>query len=328
MQNSENRKPRLLVIAGPTAVGKSGTAIRAAERYGGEVISADSIQVYRGMDIGSAKVTEEEARGIPHHLIDIMDPFEDYNVRMFQQMASAAAEDILSRGKLPILCGGTGFYIQAFLYGIDLTEEEETPALAAYRRELEALMGPDAGREADYRLYELLRETDPEAAAQLHPHNRKRVLRALLFYKAHGRSITEHNRAESEKRLHGKEHSPYDYLFFVLTDERERLYQRIDARVEAMMDAGLCAEARRLYDAGIPRKGTAAQGIGYKELFSYFDGKCSLQEAEEQIKLASRHFAKRQLTWFRRENDVIWINVKEGDPLDEIGKYISQYWGG
>ena len=328
MRMAENTitKPKLLVIAGPTAVGKSGTAIRAAKRYGGEIISADSIQVYRGMDIGSAKVTESEMDGIPHHLINIMDPSEDYNVHMFQRMASEAAAGIAARGRLPILCGGTGFYIQAFLYGIDLQEEENTPETESYRSMLQEIMDQSPPETASAELFELLKTTDPAAAAVLHPNNRKRVMRALLYFHSHGKSITEHNMEESRKRLQGREYSPYDYLFFVLNRDRQKLYQQIDARVGQMFEEGLEAEARRLYDAGIPRKGTAAQGIGYKELFDYFDGNGTLDEAADRIRLASRRFAKRQLTWFRRENDVIWINTEERDPLDEIGKYISQYW--
>ena len=326
-QHTGSARARVIVITGPTATGKSGAAVRLAKEIGGEIISADSMQVYKGMDIGSAKITEEEMEGIPQHLIDILDPREEYSAARFREMASEAITEIVSRGHIPVICGGTGFYIQALLYGIDFTEEpaEETER---YRQELETLAasaGPDG-------LYAMLREADPESAEAIDPHNVKRVMRALMFYRLHGRKISEHNRAESEKRLHGQEHSPYEYLFFVLYGDREKLYRKIDARVDEMLSEGLIEEARRLYplffQEGKTDSFTAAQGIGYKELFSWLSGEISLEEAVRLIKRNTRRFAKRQLTWFRRERNVTWINIDEGDPLDEIRKHIQIVWGG
>ena len=323
------RKPRLIVITGPTATGKSGVSVRLAKELGGEIVSADSVQVYKGMDIGSAKITKEEMQGVPHHLIDVLEPTEDYSAAAFQSMAKEAIRDIHSRGALPILCGGTGFYIQALLYGIDFTEEEESEDAAGYRRELEKAAEKD-GPEA---LHRILAEQDPESAAAIDPNNVKRVIRALEFIRLHGRKISEHNREESEKRLNGKEYSPYDYLFFVLYRERERLYEKIDRRVDEMLSEGLEEETRRLYplffkDGEPAGQYTAAMAIGYKEMFSWLKGEISREEAIRLIKRNTRRFAKRQLTWFKRERDTVWINTDEGDPLDEIRKHIQTVWGG
>lgn len=313
------QKPHLLVIAGPTAVGKSAIAIALAKRLGGEVISADSMQVYKGMDIGSAKVTQAEMEGVPHHLIDVMDPHEDYNVVRFQQMAREAASDILSRGKLPILCGGTGFYIQAFLYDIDFTEEPPAAqrARAALEQALWQKAETEAGRAA---LHAELTEKDPEAALAIPEANVKRVIRALVFYALHGTRISEHNRQQEARKLVA---SPYDFRFFVLTDDRAALYARIDRRVDLMMENGLLNEVKALREAGVARSSTAMQGIGYRELCAYLDGECTLMEAQNQIKQNSRHYAKRQLTWFRREQKVCWINRAETeDCIDEIIQHL------
>ena len=341
-------RPRVIVITGPTATGKSGCAVRLAKEIGGEIISADSMQVYRGMDIGSAKITKEEMQGVPHHLIDVMDPDEDYNVHRFQEMAKKAIADITARGKIPVICGGTGFYIQALLYDIDFTDEPETEELADYRRSLESVAAESNGAS---RLHKMLSETDPESAEMIDEGNVKRVIRALMFYHIHGQKISEHNSRESEKRLNGAEHSPYNYTYFVLYGDRERLYRKIDQRVDLMMEEGLAKEAERLYygvsadgselqPAGkdtVPLPGakqtahlslTASQGIGYKEMYAWLRGETDLDEAVNLIKRNTRRFAKRQLTWFRRERDVIWINIDEGDPLDEIRKHLPDVWRG
>ena len=329
LQNRNGGKPRLIVIAGPTATGKSSTAVRLAKETGGEIISADSMQVYRGMDIGSAKITPAEMQGVPHHLIDVMDPREEYSAAVFQQMASAAVTEISGRGALPIVCGGTGFYIQALLYGIDLQEEPPHDAKGAYRDELLSAAAGEEGRE---KLFSLLQERDPEAALSIGPNNVKRVIRALEFLELHGQKISEHNREEAEKRLHGRERSPYDYLFFVLTEDRDRLYQKIDARVDMMMAQGLEEETRRLYplfygetgpghggiSAEAGRVYTAAQGIGYKEMFSMIAGETDPEEAVRLIKRNTRRFAKRQLTWFRREPDVRWIDTSAYRDQEEM----------
>ena len=288
-------KRPLIILAGPTAVGKTAASIRLAKAIGAEIISADSMQVYRHMDIGSAKIRQEEMEGVPHYLIDVLEPEEEFNVVRFQQMAKAAAEEIYAKGKIPLVAGGTGFYIQALLYDIDFTENDGD---TSYRRSLEKTAEEKGG---EY-LHAMLRESDPKAAEEIHPHNIKRMIRALEFHHQTGGKISEHNEAEREKS------SPYDFVYFVLTDERSRLYERIDRRVDKMMEEGLLEEVRYLKERGVKRESTAMQGLGYKELYAYLDGECTLEEAVRIIKRDTRHFAKRQLTWFKRERDVIWAD--------------------
>ena len=288
-------KRPLIILAGPTAVGKTAASIRLAKAIGAEIISADSMQVYRHMDIGSAKIRQEEMEGVPHYLIDVLEPEEEFNVVRFQQMAKAAAEEIYAKGKIPLVAGGTGFYIQALLYDIDFTENDGD---TSYRRSLEKTAEEKGG---EY-LHAMLREADPKAAEEIHPHNIKRMIRALEFHHQTGGKTSEHNEAEREKS------SPYDFAYFVLTDERSRLYERIDRRVDRMMEEGLLEEVRYLKERGVKRESTAMQGLGYKELYAYLDGECTLEEAVRIIKRDTRHFAKRQLTWFKRERDVIWAD--------------------
>ena len=288
-------KRPLIILAGPTAVGKTAASIRLAKAIGAEIISADSMQVYRHMDIGSAKIRQEEMEGVPHYLIDVLEPEEEFNVVRFQQMAKAAAEEIYAKGKIPLVAGGTGFDIQALLYDIDFTENDGD---TSYRRSLEKTAEEKGG---EY-LHAMLREADPKAAEQIHPHNIKRMIRALEFHHQTGGKISEHNEAEREKS------SPYDFAYFVLTDERSRLYERIDRRVDMMMEEGLLEEVLYLKERGVKRESTAMQGLGYKELYAYLDGECTLEEAVRIIKRDTRHFAKRQLTWFKRERDVIWAD--------------------
>ena len=288
-------KRPMIILAGPTAVGKTAASIRLAKAVGGEIISADSMQVYRHMDIGSAKIRPEEMEGVPHYLVDVLEPEEDFNVVRFQQMAKAAAEEIYARGRIPIAAGGTGFYIQALLYDIDFTENDGD---SSFRRELEKTAEEKGG---EY-LHALLQEADPEAALQIHPHNIKRMIRALEFHHQTGGKISEHNETEREKE------SPYNFAYFVLTDERSRLYDRIDRRVDLMMEEGLLDEVRFLKERGVRRDSTAMQGLGYKELYAFLDGEYPLEEAVRIIKRDTRHFAKRQLTWFKRERDVIWAD--------------------
>ena len=288
-------KRPMIILAGPTAVGKTAASIRLAKAVGGEIISADSMQVYRHMDIGSAKIRPEEMEGVPHYLVDVLEPEEDFNVVRFQQMAKAAAEEIYARGRIPIAAGGTGFYIQALLYDIDFTENDGD---SSFRRELEKTAEEKGG---EY-LHALLQEADPEAALQIHPHNIKRMIRALEFQHQTGRKISEHNETEREKE------SPYNFAYFVLTDDRSRLYDRIDRRVDLMMEEGLLDEVRFLKERGVRRDSTAMQGLGYKELYAFLDGEYPLEEAVRIIKRDTRHFAKRQLTWFKRERDVIWAD--------------------
>ncbi len=314
MENKASTAKELIIIAGPTATGKSDLAVALAKEIGGEVISADSVQVYRGLDIGSAKLTPEEMQGIPHHLIDVLDPEEPFNITIFQKMAKDAIKDIRSRGHVPILCGGTGFYIQSVLYDIEFSEEAGGP----YREELEKAAAEGRGE----KLYEQLRAVDPASCEKIHPNNIKRVIRALEYYHETGRPISEHNEEQRARE------AAYDAAFFVLNDERARLYERIDRRVDRMIEAGLVEEVRRLKDAGVPRHTTSMQGLGYKEIYAYLEGECSLEEAIDAVKSGSRHFAKRQLTWFHREEDTVWFDIgRYKDPCREICEEILKLIG-
>ena len=288
------KKP-LIILAGPTAVGKTKASIGLAKRIGAEIISADSMQVYKHMDIGSAKITHSEMSGISHHLIDILEPEEEFNVVRFQKLALEAMEQIYEKGKIPLIVGGTGFYIQSVLYNIDFTENDSPND---YRKKLE-ILAKEKG--AEY-LHTMLTAVDPKSALQIHTNNIKRTIRALEFYHQTGMKISEHNEAEREKE------SPYQYAYFVLTDDRAKLYERIDRRVDLMMESGLEEEVRFLKDRGVSSTSTAMQGLGYKELYAYMNGEYSLEEAVRIIKRDTRHFAKRQLTWFKREKDVTWID--------------------
>ena len=288
------KRPRV-ILTGPTAVGKTALSIALAKAIGGEIISADSMQVYRHMDIGSAKIMPEEMEGVPHHLIDVLEPAEEFNVVVFQKLAKQAVEEIYSRGHIPILVGGTGFYIQALVYDIDFTENNEDTAL---RQALEE----QARREGADVLYERLRAVDPESCESIHAHNIKRVIRAIEFYEKTGKKISDHNREQRQND------SPYHFAYFVLTDSRDKIYQRIDERVDLMMAHGLMEEVRALRDRGCRRDMVSMQGLGYKELLACLEGEISLEEAVYLIKRDTRHFAKRQLTWFRREKEVIWVD--------------------
>ena len=289
------QKP-MIILTGPTAVGKSALSVELAKKINGAVISADSMQVYRHMDIGSAKITPEEMQGVTHYMIDELEPDEEFHVVRFVTMAKEYLKEIYADGKIPIIAGGTGFYIQALLYDIDFTEQQcdET-----YRRQLE-----DLAREhgAEY-LHGILREVDPASAEAIHANNIKRVIRALEFYHLSGKKISEHNETERQKQ------SPYNFAYFVLTDERAKLYERIDRRVNAMIEAGLVEEVKKLKSMGCSREMVSMQGLGYKEILAYLDGGCTLEEAVYIIKRETRHFAKRQLTWFKRRGcDVIWLD--------------------
>lgn len=293
----------LVILTGPTAVGKTALSIKLASEIGGEIISADSMQVYRQMNIGSAKIKPEEMGGIPHHLIDILEPEEEFNVCLFEKLALEAMEQIYERGHIPVVVGGTGFYIQALLYQIDFTEEETD---TAYRDKLWQL-GEEKG---NHYLHELLRKVDPESAEEIHENNRKRVIRALEFYENCGKPISTHNKEQRQKT------SAYNSCYFVLTDDRKKLYERIESRVDQMLSKGLVDEVRTLKERGCNASMVSMQGLGYKEILEYLDGRCSLLEAVEKIKKETRHFAKRQLTWFRREKDVIWLD-KQAFAYDE-----------
>ncbi|MBQ7657852.1 MAG: tRNA (adenosine(37)-N6)-dimethylallyltransferase MiaA [Butyrivibrio sp.] len=297
-------KQKLVVITGPTAVGKTKLSVELAKRIGGEIISADSMQVYKFMNIGTDKISLDKMEGVPHHLIDFLDPHEDFNVFIFQKLVKEAIADISSRGKIPIIVGGTGFYIQAVLYDIDFTETDEDES---YRHELEER----AKSEGVHVLHEELRAVDPKSADAIHENNSKRVIRALEYYKKTGKKISDHNVEQHEKT------SPYDFKYFVLTDDRAVLYSRIEKRVDQMIEEGLEREVRELLEMDIPGDATSMQGLGYREMIGYLQGEYDLDRAVYLIKRNTRHFAKRQLTWFKRERDVIWIDKQEFDRDDE-----------
>ncbi|MCR5640867.1 MAG: tRNA (adenosine(37)-N6)-dimethylallyltransferase MiaA [Lachnospiraceae bacterium] len=294
------KKPPLIILTGPTAVGKTKASIGLAKAIGGEIISADSMQVYRKMDIGSAKITPEEMEGVPHHLIDVLDPTESFDVVLFQKLAKEAMDNIYAAGHIPIVVGGTGFYIQALLYDIDFTEEEDASGKrAAFER--------IAAEEGSRVLYERLQEVDPKSAEAIHPNNVKRVIRALEYYENTGNPISAHNEASRVKE------SPYNFVYFVLDMERRKLYERIDKRVDLMIEQGLVREVEALKAMGLRKDMVSMQGLGYKEILAALDGEISMEEAIYRIKRDSRHFAKRQLTWFRRERDVTWVSKEDFD---------------
>lgn len=309
---NEVEKKKLVILTGPTAVGKSALSVALAKEIGGEIISADSMQVYRHMDIGSAKITQEEMDCVPHHLIDVLEPTEEFNVVIFQQLAKTAMEEIWQRGHIPILAGGTGFYIQAVLYDIDFTHNDEDSSLRARLEDIAETKGNEA-------LYEQLRQVDPESCETIHPNNVKRVIRAIEFYQKTGRKISDHNK-EQQKNL-----SPYNFAYFVLNDDRSRLYEKIDRRVDAMIGQGLVSEVENLKAIGCTRDLVSMQGLGYKEILDYLNGNCSLEEAVYLIKRDTRHFAKRQLTWFRREKSVIWVDKQHFDyDSQQILRYMKE----
>lgn len=315
-------KEKLIILTGPTAVGKTKISIGLAKRIGGEIISADSMQVYKGMNIGTDKITPEKMQGVPHHMIDILDPSEDFNAFEFKRRAKDIIEDIISRGKIPILVGGTGFYIQSVLYDVDFEVPESSDESSAYRKELEEIAKTPEGV---HKLYEELVSIDPEYTKDLHENNVKRVIRALSFYKDTGEKMSEHNKEQRENE------SPYDFFYFVLTDDRDVLYDRIEKRIDKMVEEGLVDEVRGIMAQNIKRDATSMQALGYREMISYLNGEISLDEAIDLLKKNTRHFAKRQLTWFRREKTVTFIDKKEYGRdddlvLDAIVNMIKDRW--
>ncbi|MDF2609693.1 MAG: miaA [Lachnospiraceae bacterium] len=291
------KKP-LIILTGPTAVGKTNLSLSLAKAIGGEIISADSMQVYKYMDIGTAKIRLEEMEGIKHYLIDEFDPKEEFNIVKFQEYSLKYLDEIYTKGKIPIIVGGTGFYIQSVLYGIEFEENE---ADNSYREELVALANKNG---ADY-LHQMLSEVDKKSAETIHPNNIKRVIRALEYYKQTGGRISDHNEMERQKE------SPYNFIYFVLNDERKILYDRINDRVDLMIKQGLVDEVKKLLGMGCTKDMVSMQGIGYKEIISFLEGNATLEEAIYIIKRDTRHFAKRQLTWFHREKEVTWIHKYE-----------------
>lgn len=292
----QSKRP-LVVLTGPTAVGKTALSIQLAKAIGGEIISADSMQVYKQMDIGTAKIKPEEMQGVRHYLVDEFMPDEEFHVVKFKEYANRYIEEIYQKGKIPILVGGTGFYIQAVLKDVSFEQEK----VSEYRKTLERL----AEEKGAHYLHEQLLQVDPESAASIHENNVRRVIRALEYYEQTGEKISEHNERERQKE------SPYNFAYFVLNQEREVLYQRIDKRVDLMIEEGLVKEVKGLMEKGYGRDLVSMQGLGYKEIYSYLQGESSLEDAIYILKRDTRHFAKRQLTWFKREKDVVWVDKDE-----------------
>lgn len=305
-----NKRP-LIILTGPTAVGKTALSIGLAKAVDGEIISADSMQVYRKMNIGTAKIQQSEMQGVRHHLIDILDPGEDFNVVLFKKYALEAMKDIYSRGKIPVVVGGTGFYIQALLYDINFEDNDND---MSYREELQTL----AAEHGNSYIHDMLAGVDPESAEKIHENNVKRVIRALEFYKKTGTKISKHNEAESQKE------SPYNFEYFVLNDDRQKLYDRIDRRIDIMLEDGLLDEVRSLVDEGYSRDLVSMQGLGYKEMIDYIQERYTLDEAVYTLKRDTRHFAKRQVTWFKREKQVTWVNKNEFDSEADILSFMIE----
>ena len=307
------KKP-LVLIGGPTACGKTKVSIELAKRIGGEIISADSMQVYRYMDIGTAKVTAKEAEGIPHYMIDELNPDDEYNVMIFQKMAKEYMDWIWQKGRIPIVVGGTGFYMNALLYDNEFTETDGDTAFreACYQEAEEK--GADS-------LFEKLKAIDPDYAEIVHANNIKRVTRALEYHHLTGELFSKHN-AEQKERV-----SPYNAAVVILTMEREKLYARIGLRVDLMLESGLLDEIQSLLNKGYTPDLVSMQGIGYKEFIPYFEGKITLEEAVVELKKGTRHFAKRQLTWFRKQIDGLWVDTSLTDiegVLEEIILYLNE----
>jgi len=314
-------KPQIIVICGPTACGKTPAAIHLAHHLDGEIISADSMQIYKQMDIGTAKVTNDEMRGVPHHLIDELSPNDEYSVAIFKNRAAKLIEDIIARGKMPIICGGTGFYINALLY--DTEFEVEIDSDREYRQSLEVL-AKEKGAEF---LHNMLKDVDPAAAKLTDINNVKRVIRALEYFRKHNALISLHNEQQKEKQ----KQPAYNAQVFVLHGERAAMYDRINRRVDKMVAAGLVEEVAALLEAGYLPNLTSMQGLGYKEIVKYLQGECDLDTALIAVKRGTRHFAKRQLTWFRHQLtglDVHWIDIDElGDNAaiaEEIFKILQR----
>lgn len=302
------QKRPLIILAGPTAVGKTELSINLAKRLNGEIISADSMQVYKRMDIGTAKIMPDEMQGVKHYLVDEFEPWDEFNIAVFKERSDKYIEEIYAKGKIPILVGGTGFYIQAVLYNIDFAQTEIDSKFREKLQHFADCHGVQA-------LHDELRKIDPASAEAIHPNNVKRVIRAIEYYEQTGQKISEHNETEKKKE------SPYDFRFFVMTLPREILYDRINRRVDIMREKGLEDEVKGLLDEGCTKDMVSMQGLGYKEIIDAFAGNITMDEAFEKIKQETRHFAKRQFTWFRREKDVTWIDKSSFDTEEELLEY-------
>ena len=302
---------KLIILAGPTASGKTSVSIDLAKRLGGEIISADSMQVYKYMDVGTAKISVEEMQGVKHHLIDVLDPKEDFNIVKFQNMVKCSIEEIVKNGHIPILVGGTGFYIQSIIYDIDFNTEDDNSDI---RKELEKEYDTYG---ADF-MHEKLKKMDMASADSIHKNNKKRIIRAIEFFLINNAPISSHNEVQRKKN------SPYDYRFFVLNPPRDILYERINKRVDIMVENGLVDEVKKLREMGLSMENISMQGIGYKEILEYLDGEVSLESAIENIKQNTRHMAKRQVTWFKREKDVIYVDPFSFESNEKIVDYMIE----
>ena len=294
----------LIVLTGPTAVGKTNLSIKLAKAVNGAIVSADSMQVYRDMNIGTAKISLDEMQGVKHYLIDELEPENDFNVVLFQKLAKNYIDEIYKSGQIPIIVGGTGFYIQAVLRDIDFTESKEDSSFREYLQNIADTKGADV-------LHDMLKRIDPASAESIHANNVKRVIRAIEYNHQTGQLISQHNEEEKLRK------SPYNYAYFVLNDERKKLYEKIDKRIDLMLEQGLVDEVTALKNRGLHSDMVSMKGLGYKEILSYLNGECSLDEAVYILKRDTRHFAKRQLTWFKREEDVIWLNKTDYNYKEE-----------
>ena len=307
-------KMPVVAVGGPTASGKTAFSVQLAKRLGGEVVCADSMQIYKGLDVGTAKATQEEMEGVPHHLMDFLPPEETFSVADFVEAANREVQAITSRGRLPVLVGGTGLYIESFLNGVRFAEQKTDPAL---RERLEK----EAGELGAQAMHRRLAAIDPDYAATVHPNNVGRVIRALELYYSSGKTMSR-QRAESLP-----ETPPFDSMVFCLAPaERSELYRRIDVRVDRMLEAGILEEAKMVWE-NRERYRTAAQAIGYKEFFPYFEGTADLAACTDKLKQASRNYAKRQLTWFRRMENVIWLEPGDGQLVERAEKLVREHFG-
>ena len=304
-------KNKLIILAGPTASGKTSVSIDLAKRLGGEIISADSMQVYKYMDVGTAKISVEEMQGVKHHLIDVLDPKEDFNIVKFQNMVKCSIEEIVKNGHIPILVGGTGFYIQSVIYDIDFNNEDDNSSVRKKLEEEYDALGADF-------MHEKLKKIDIVSAQTIHKNNKKRIIRAIEYFLINNEPISSHNEVQREKK------SPYDYRFFVLNPPRDILYERINKRVDIMVENGLVDEVKKLREMGLSTANISMQGIGYKEIIEYLDGEVSLETAIENIKQNTRHMAKRQVTWFKREKDVIYVDPFSFESNEKIVDYMIE----
>lgn len=307
-------KDKLIILAGPTASGKTAVSVDFAKRIGGEIISADSMQIYRGMDIGTAKITADEMQGVKHYLINVSDPKEDFNIVKFQNMVKCSIEEIKKNGHIPILVGGTGFYIQSIIYDIKFDKEDDNGSIRKVLEEEYDKMGADF-------MYEKLKKIDSISAENIHKNNKKRIIRAIEYFLINNTLISEHNELQRKKT------SPYDFRFFVLNPRRDILYDRINKRVDKMVEKGLVDEVKSLVERGLSIDNISMQGIGYKEIVEYLEGNIPLDKAVENIKQNTRHMAKRQVTWFKRERDVIYIDPFEFENNEKIVDYMVEKIG-